>query len=558
MYRGLRRSLLRLRRARFAKKTRARIEGYDEKRRVVGESFDEAFYLRRNPDVAEAGIDPLDHFLSYGWREGRDPGPHFSTRSYLEVNPDVAEAGVNPFWHYLVAGKAEGRDLRPAGGWKLARLAGLTGLEEEVADWRRGVETREPRDDGDLSGWVRARLKDGRRVIVAVTHDHYHAVSGGVQLCIQTEEAAAREAGWSYLSLHPWQPLPRLAHAGEEGECRQFVIADGEEIGPVPFAALVAAIERLAGEGIRIDVVIHHLLGQSSELIAGLIGATGSTRCWYWLHDYFSICPGYTLLRNTITYCGAPPPGSDACGICRYGEERSEHVRRMQRFFAGHAVHVIAPSEVARDIWLDRSGLAHASISVAPHAGLIRAGRGPEPDRPDEDSDAELPIRIGYIGSIQSSKGWPIFLDLFRDLGPDSGIEFHYFGLSEVPEGITPHQVHVTRSTPTAMSDVIAAAGIDIVLHWASWPETFSFSTVEAIAGGAFVITNPGSGNVARIVEHEGAGVVLADTATLKEFLTGPQGWKLVLSARARRRDHLATISLSRMALPLLEGEMAR
>ena len=35
--------------------------------------FDALYYLSRNPDVFHAGVDPLDHFNSFGWQEGRDP-----------------------------------------------------------------------------------------------------------------------------------------------------------------------------------------------------------------------------------------------------------------------------------------------------------------------------------------------------------------------------------------------------------------------------------------------------------------------------------------------------
>lgn len=62
--------------------------------------FDLDWYLSKNPDVAEAGIDPLQHFLSSGWKEGRDPHPFFSVTWYLNNNPDVAISGVDPLTHY--------------------------------------------------------------------------------------------------------------------------------------------------------------------------------------------------------------------------------------------------------------------------------------------------------------------------------------------------------------------------------------------------------------------------------------------------------------------------
>jgi hypothetical protein len=71
--------------------------------------FDSEWYLRTYPDVAEAGLNALDHYMSVGWREGRDPGPDFATSSYLKANRDVAMAGVNPLLHFVEFGDEEGR-----------------------------------------------------------------------------------------------------------------------------------------------------------------------------------------------------------------------------------------------------------------------------------------------------------------------------------------------------------------------------------------------------------------------------------------------------------------
>ncbi|MFP3583098.1 glycoside hydrolase family 99-like domain-containing protein [Paraburkholderia sp. SIMBA_055] len=71
--------------------------------------FDGSFYLASNPDVREAGLDPVRHYLTHGWRERRDPSPAFSTAQYLSDNPDVERALVNPLLHYLRFGKREGR-----------------------------------------------------------------------------------------------------------------------------------------------------------------------------------------------------------------------------------------------------------------------------------------------------------------------------------------------------------------------------------------------------------------------------------------------------------------
>lgn len=76
--------------------------------------FDAQFYLSRNPDVAAAGVDPVRHYTTFGWNEGRDPSSLFSTNAYLAAYPDVAKAGLNPLVHYIRHGQAEGRQPQPA------------------------------------------------------------------------------------------------------------------------------------------------------------------------------------------------------------------------------------------------------------------------------------------------------------------------------------------------------------------------------------------------------------------------------------------------------------
>ena len=72
--------------------------------------FDPDFYRAQNPDVAAAGVDPLNHFRTVGWKEGRDPNPYFDTKGYLATYLDVKNSGVNPLDHYNNNGWREGRD----------------------------------------------------------------------------------------------------------------------------------------------------------------------------------------------------------------------------------------------------------------------------------------------------------------------------------------------------------------------------------------------------------------------------------------------------------------
>lgn len=73
--------------------------------------FDEKYYLTTNEDIRKADINPIKHYIKYGWKEGRNPSEKFDTNFYLDSYPDVRDAGVNPLVHFIKYGKKEGRKV---------------------------------------------------------------------------------------------------------------------------------------------------------------------------------------------------------------------------------------------------------------------------------------------------------------------------------------------------------------------------------------------------------------------------------------------------------------
>jgi GT2 family glycosyltransferase len=79
----------------------------DETIRLVRESrlFDASYYLRANPDIAAAGVDPLEHWVDFGWREWRNPSEDFDMEFYARLMPPQYP---NAIIHYLFEGRALG------------------------------------------------------------------------------------------------------------------------------------------------------------------------------------------------------------------------------------------------------------------------------------------------------------------------------------------------------------------------------------------------------------------------------------------------------------------
>ncbi len=107
-----RRILLRLRKVKGWLKGRF---GYKRDYKVIAPSalFNRAWYLAQYPDVQKTGTDPILHYVKYGWKEGRNPGPSFDGTRYLQKYPDVGAISMNPLVHYIKYGSKEGRKCEP-------------------------------------------------------------------------------------------------------------------------------------------------------------------------------------------------------------------------------------------------------------------------------------------------------------------------------------------------------------------------------------------------------------------------------------------------------------
>lgn len=103
--------------------------------------FDANVYLEANPDVAaaiESGMfdSAWDHFLAFGQNEVRNTSQHFDMKAYLDANPDVAdavEAGLmTAYDHFLNFGFQEGRDI--GNGISLVKFENDPAAQEAIAN----------------------------------------------------------------------------------------------------------------------------------------------------------------------------------------------------------------------------------------------------------------------------------------------------------------------------------------------------------------------------------------------------------------------------------------
>jgi hypothetical protein len=511
----------------------------------VRAEFDAAFYLANNQDVVDSGIDPFEHFMTWGWREGRDPNRRFSIASYLDVNPDIAAAGVNPFAHYVVTGQGEGRALKLDLGFQYEILKSANTLEARVQALRAAFPDGEPSSIDDLTRTLK-RVGASTRLHISISHDDFTANLGGVQLCLTREAKALRAAGSVHIHLYP--AAPGLVIDFERERPLIGVLVNGKSAGLHSAETLVKVLGPFAA-GKAFTFAVHSFIGHNIAGVTAILTTMGAREGYFWVHDFSSVCAHYALLRNDVAFCGAPPIDSPACEVCLYARRRRIHLAEHGRFFQTFAMTVLAPSEAALELWLRSFPVKPAAAKVHPHA-VLRKRRAPAAAE-----HAPGPLRVAFLGMPAEHKGWPVYAKLVERFADDPRYEFHHLG--KIRDKAVEARFTAIAPTPDIaepMAAAVEALEIDVAIIWSLCPETFCFTAYEAVAGGAAVVTNPDAGNVPRFTVETGVGKVAKDDHALGELF---ESGEVLTLARAIRGERLYSLAYSRMSADFILEKVA-
>lgn len=516
----------------------AQVQADPAVRGALNAAFDRAYYLQRNPDVAAAGIDPLDHFLSFGWKEHRDPSADFSVQDYRELNPDVTSLLENPFLHFVSIGQAEGRAAKRRLGFRHDILAKLLSMEDRLAG-AQGRSVAYPAGSGADLAKALAGL-NAKTLHLTVSHDDYSANLGGLQLCLQQEAKAFADQGADHLHIYPANPYPILRTEGQ-GDLLGLLV-NGDHRGFFSAVTLAAGFGKgLAKPRARRTLAVHSLLGHTIGDVLPIVAAAGLTEGVFWLHDFASLCAGFHLTRNDVTDCGAPPPDSAACGVCIYGPYRAAHMQAHRTLFEALALTVVAPSQPTLDLWLRAGDLPYVATRVLPHLNLT----DPRPAAPR----AEGPLRVAFLGMANAHKGWPVFQDLALRFRDDPRYAFLHLGKGAGAAVVDFHEAMVSPEHPFAMKERVEELEVDVALVWPLCRETFGLTAYEAVAAGAALLTHPDTGNVAAYVASGAPGRVVQDETELGAIFES--GEVLDLS-RAMRQSQISALTFSRMSADIV------
>jgi len=349
--------------------------------------------------------------------------------------------------------------------------------------------------------------------LISISHDDYLTINFGVQMFITNEQNLYDKRKISYIHLYPINGADYLI---DDSPLVLGLNVDSKHIGIFSVNDIVTLLENLPAKKYTCaSLNLHQFKGWTLNALSSIISVVHPNHLLFYIHDFFAVCPQYTLLWNQREFCNAPPLDSNVCNICIFIDKRKKHLPLVKHLFTRFPFLIIAPSKSTTTLWQKTFPELNNKMRIEPHILL-------------KESSAKLPIksyrtiRIAYAGQGVRQKGWDFWRSLVDKFAPYADYEFFHFGSRVGQYRELFERVRVTPENRTAMLDALRKKQIDVLFHWSIVPETFSYVLYEAIGAGCFVLTTSQSGNVADYITENKNGLVFETFNDLVEYLSTP------------------------------------
>ena len=428
-------------------------EGYKAIRK--NNLFDDDFYLRKYPKVSSSGMDPLLHYIFFGFGEGKKPNDTFDGVFYKNHYSDV---DINPLIHYALYGIGENRQISVS--------------------------------NKDLSEFYSSDKKN----ILFVLHEKIGTVGGTGFLNIDIINHLSEDYNAFILTsdgedVELWNVkgnLEKIANYDVSFDTN-FSIIDNDDnfISQNNFESIfsnddLAIIYDEILSKLGIDLVhINHLINHSFDLINIMVKK--AIPFVVNLHDFYYICPSIHLVDRNCQYCGFSC--KDCGGIAHKSDiSRESILERWQKeclnLLEKSSVN-IAPTQSVTDIYreiypdLDNFRIIEHGVNV--DKSQYRAKLGFKP------------IKILVPGHVSPHKGSLIIKQL-KELDKSNNFEFHFMGTT-IPN-LNSYGVNHGKYERNDFNHIVSDIAPSLSLILSACPETYSYTLTESWMAGLPVVAS--------------------------------------------------------------------
>jgi glycosyltransferase involved in cell wall biosynthesis len=193
------------------------------------------------------------------------------------------------------------------------------------------------------------------------------------------------------------------------------------------------------------------------------------------------------MVKKDSLYCGlvTDPVVCDACladnpyNLC--GAKNIEYWRTTWEIFLESCDEIRCFSPSSEEI-LKRAYPALKNLTLRPHRTYPLPALGDRPKKTDT-------VNIGLIGKLSDIKGRKVVARMLEEAAPESNIRFILLGYAEPPMAAADKKAKANyletgRYAREDLPKLILEYDIDVIFIASTWPETFSYTTAEAISMG--------------------------------------------------------------------------
>jgi|GEM_PF-1152969 len=398
-----------------------------------------------------------------------------------------------------------------------------------------------------------------RNYILAVSHSNYLVSLGGTEKFLHDEQAEFVKRDVSYIQVYPYNPYDELAKK------EYFNQVVGVNVDSVPVGSftivqlgLVLQLLNLSRQTHVSAIHIHHLMNLSIVGVKYLIHAIETQKLRFFIHDYYTICPQFNLLKNNGEFCGGPQVDSKECRDCQWGEKRVRHFSLVNNFLSSMKLQMIAPSSIAAHIWSSSFPGYANDVRIIPHQIAQKIAKNNK-ERLKRLGDPAYRPRVAYVGYESIIKGSETWWRITKESEFRKQYWFFHVGASSVTiPGVTDVPVSFLDDGSSAMIDTLRKHEIDIAFLWSIWPETYSFTVYEAFAANCFVVTNNLSGNIAEQIKDSGRGKIFNNEAEMFKFFHDSFTVKKAIGQNLRENSSYDLQFNPELSIEITDGLSAR
>lgn len=307
--------------------------------------------------------------------------------------------------------------------------------------------------------------------IEAKTHLYFsHNWAGGAISYLNRQKRLIAERGEKYVGIYYDEPSEKF--------WIEFVYASYQHI--VKKVSLKDVMDFIGG--LKMDEIIVSELISFPELYGFLeyltkLKQNTNVTLKALMHDFYCICPSYTLTDNDFMFCGVPE--SEECRKCAQINRNFKSLPRdMEEWRQNWGKMLNACDEV---VCFSNDSKRHllnvypkVKATVLPHEvdplGKVEAF--------EKTTDR---INIAIIGAINEVKGINIIKEMSR-IAMEENRKFRFYVVGYTSEDIENENTIITgKYERKELPELMKKYEIDIVLIPSVWPETFSYTTQEAI-----------------------------------------------------------------------------